>query len=49
MACPIPPLAPRCVAARRKDVCLVLCALQGGMNVPALASSFTHDIDLRGH
>ena len=36
MAYPIPPLAPRCVAARRKDVHLVLCALLGGPPVAAL-------------
>ena len=29
MACTIPPLAPRCAAARRKEV-LVLCAVLGG-------------------
>ena len=36
MACPVPPLAPRCVAARRKDVRLMLCALLRGPPVAAL-------------
>ena len=35
MACPIPPLAPRCVTARRKDVRLVLCAILRGLPVAA--------------
>ena len=36
MACPIPPLAPQCVAVRRNDVRLGLCGLLGGPSVAAL-------------
>ena len=36
MACPTPPLAPRCVAVRRKDVRHGLCALLGGPPVAVL-------------